>query len=120
MEFISKIKKSLKSTFKSVIFNFKEFVCIYVAIVIVQLLFGVWALSTYTNYYANDGMFDEQYAHDIVIKGSNQNLTNLENKISYDISQESEPISTYVTVEVLDGQGLKEVFCSSVCLYKSV
>lgn len=40
--------------------------------------------------------------------------------ISYDISQESEPVSTYVTVEVLDGQGLKEVFCSSVCLYKSV
>ena len=40
--------------------------------------------------------------------------------ICYDISQESEPISTYIAVEVLGGQGLKEVFCSSVCLYKSV
>ena len=36
--------------------------------------------------------------------------------IYYDISQESEPISTYIAVEVLDGQGLKEVFCSSICI----
>ena len=107
MEFISKIKKSLKSTFKSVIFNFKEFVCIYVAIVIVQLLFGVWALSTYTNYYANDGMFDEQYAHDIVIKGSNQNLTNLENKISYDISQGSAIVENVVSYRGEIGVNLK-------------
>ncbi len=95
MERLKKIRKSIINSFKSVLFNIKEFICIYIAIVIVQLLFGVWTLSAYTNYHANDELFDAEYAHDIMITGSNETLTKLANKINYDIGMGSETVEDF-------------------------
>ena len=61
MELLIKLKNKAKSSFKSVLLNYKEFLGIYAAIMIVQLLLGVWSLSAFTNYYANDSVFDENY-----------------------------------------------------------
>ena len=95
MERLNKIKKSIVNSFKSVLFNFKEFVCIYIAIVIVQLLFGVWTLSAYTNYHANDEMFNKEYAHDVMITGAGETLTKLANKINFDIGEESDVVENF-------------------------
>lgn len=97
MEWLKKHKKAVLSSFKSVLFNFKEFVCIYISIVIVQLLFGVWALSAYTNYYANDSLFNDAYAYDVVVRGSNQNISNLANKMNYDINQGSDIVESFAS-----------------------
>lgn len=124
MELLKKIKKSVLSSFKSVIYNFKEFVCIYIAIVIVQLLLGVWTLSTYTNYYANDSLFNDAYAHDVLVKGSNHNITNIANKINYDINQGSEIVEGFVSykneigIDLHKGQfeSFKETYLKKIIL----
>ncbi len=85
MELINKLKNSVKSSMKSVLYNIKEFSGIYISIIIVQLLIGVWALSAFTNYYANDRLFDTNYAYDMTVTGTNQAVTNLGNRLRHDI-----------------------------------
>ena len=87
MELLKKIKKSIKNSFKSVLLNFKEFIGLYVAVIIVQLLIGVWALSAFTNYYANDSVFDDNYKYDVTVTGSNSTISNLANQLRFDKSQ---------------------------------
>lgn len=82
------MKNKAKSSFKSVILNYKEFLGIYAAILIVQLLVGVWSLTAFTNYKANDSVFDENYTYDVLITGDNHSVTNLGNQIRFDMSQE--------------------------------
>ena len=110
MERLKKIRKSIVNSFKSVLFNFKEFVCIYVAIVIVQLLFGVWTLSAYTNYHANDEMFNSAYAHDVMITGSGETLTKLANKINFDIGEESAIVEDFALYKDTLGVDLRILF----------
>ncbi len=85
LELLKKFKNSVKNSMKSVLYNCKEFAGIYIAIIIVQLLLGVWALSAFTNYYANDRLFDENYSHDMLISGSNQQVADLENKLRHGV-----------------------------------
>ncbi len=124
MEWLKKIQKSVFSSFKSVLFNFKEFVCIYIAIVIVQLLFGVWTLSAYTNYYANDTFFYDAYTYDIVVKGSSHNVTNMANKINYDVNHGSDIVESFMSnkneigVDLYKGQleSFKEKYLKDIIL----
>lgn len=95
MEILKKIKNSIKNSFKSVLLNFKEFIGIYVAVIIVQLLIGVWALSAFTNYYANDSIFDDNYEYDVTVSGSNTVIKNLENKLRFDKTQANTCIENF-------------------------
>lgn len=95
MEILKKLKSKLKSSFKSVILNFKEFVGIYVAIIIVQLLIGVWSLAAFTNYYANDSIFDNNYKYDVTIKGSSSVITTIENRLRFDKTQNDTCIESF-------------------------
>ena len=96
MELLIKLKNKAKSSFKSVLLNYKEFLGIYAAIIIVQLLVGVWSLSAFTNYYANDNVFDENYTYDVLITGAdNHTITNLGNQIRFDKSQEGSCIEGF-------------------------
>ena len=61
MEFLRKLKNSIKSSVKSVLINYKEFIGLYAAVIVVQLLLGVWTFSAFTNYSANDAIFEENY-----------------------------------------------------------
>ena len=96
MELFSKLKKKVISSFKSVLLNYKEFIGIYIAIIIVQLIVGVWALSAFTNYYANDELFDSNYEYDVIVKGSsNQTMANLANRFRNDMKQKDNCISRF-------------------------
>lgn len=97
MEILKKIKNKLKSSFKSVLLNYKEFLGIYAAVVIVQLLVGVWSLSVFTNYYANDSIFDDNYKYDINIKGSASTINTLENRLRFDKTQSNACIDSFGT-----------------------
>ena len=109
MELLEKIKKFIKSSFKSVILNFKEFLGIYIAVIIVQLLLGIWTLSAFTNYYANDKLFEEHYAYDITITGPNYEITKLQNLFRNDINMEDSLITDFgnfgsaIGVSITDG-----------------
>ncbi len=98
MELLNKLKNKVKSSMKSVLYNYKEFVGIYVSIIIVQLLLGIWSMSTFTNYYANDRLFDDHYSHDLIVTGSNQAITNLENLVRHDIDTADSTISAYASL----------------------
>ena len=95
LEILKKIKNKLKSSFKSVLLNFKEFVGIYVAIMIVQLLVGVWSLAAFTNYYANDSIFDNNYKYDVTIKGASSVISTLENRFRFDKTQSNTSIDSF-------------------------
>lgn len=95
MELLEKLKKFIKTSFKSVVLNFKEFLGIYIAVIIVQLLLGIWTLSAFTNYYANDTLFDDNYAYDITISGPNYEITKLKNRFRNDINTENSIITDF-------------------------
>ncbi|MBE6684939.1 MAG: ABC transporter permease [Ruminococcaceae bacterium] len=86
MEFLRKLKNSIKSSVKSVLINYKEFIGLYAAVIVVQLLLGIWTFSAFTNYNANDAMFEENYKYDITITGTNAGITTVMNRLNYDLS----------------------------------
>ena len=77
MENIKKLLSSFKSSAKSVLLNYKEYIGIYIAIIIVQLLLGVWTLSAFTNYSSNNALFEENYKYDIIITDAKISLNDL-------------------------------------------
>lgn len=78
MEQIKAFFSSFKASAKSVIFNFREFAGIYIAIIVVQLLLGVWTLSAFTGHYSNDQLFKENYGYDIFVTEARVTLYELE------------------------------------------
>ena len=89
MEKVKKLFTKIKNSIKSVLFNYKEFAGLYASMMIVQILLGVWALSAFTNYYANDRLFDSNYKHDITVTGASQTITNISNILRYDVMTDS-------------------------------
>lgn len=94
MEILKKIKNSIKNSLKSVLLNYKEFVGIYVAIMIVQILIGVWSISAFTNHYANDTMFDSNYEHDIIVTGDKSTINRIDSILRHDIQQKNKATFT--------------------------
>ena len=72
MDKLKKLFKSVKNSFKSVLLNSREFVGIYIAVLIVQLLLSIWAQSAFTNYSVADDMLSEHFPFDIVIESEDQ------------------------------------------------
>ena len=88
-------------------YNFREFVGIYIAMIVVQLLLGVWTLSAYTNYYANDELFDNNYSYDLTVTGSNQTIANLSNVLRYEVMASDATFSDFVPMGNTIGITLK-------------
>lgn len=108
MELLNKLKNSIKSSFKTVLLNFKEFVWIYIAVIIVQLLIGVWTLSAFTNHVANDAMFEENYPYDITITGPNYEITKLKNRFRNDINAKNSLITDFGSSGSAIGVSIKD------------
>lgn len=100
MEFFSSFKRNLKAAFKSVLLNYREFIGIYVSVIIVQLLLGTWTLSAFTNHSAGDGLFDEHYSYDLAVDGSSAALAELSNVMRYDVISEG---ASFTDFELLRG-----------------
>ena len=107
MEFFRKIKNTVKNSIKSVVLNYKEFIGLYISVMIVQLLLGTWALSSFTNYYANDRMFDQAYGHDITVTGTNYTVTSIANRLRYDVMSEDASFKSFDVVGNSVGVTLK-------------
>ena len=82
MEKVKKLFTKIKNSIKSVLFNYKEFAGLYASMMIVQILLGVWALSAFTNYYANDRLFDSNYKHDITVTGASQTILSFSSNLT--------------------------------------
>ena len=101
MEKIKKLLSAAKRSVKSVALNYKEFLGIYAAVLIVQLLLGTWALSAFTNFSANDTLFDDEFRYDILIEGigvePEKTLETLEGVFRHELSGESTKKDPLVT-----------------------
>ncbi|MBP3377316.1 MAG: ABC transporter permease [Clostridia bacterium] len=64
--------RSLKTAWKTVFFNFKQYLCFFVAIVIVQLLFGMMAVSNDNNNDVEYARVTEQYDYHMAFMGVNE------------------------------------------------
>jgi len=65
------LKRSLTIAWKSVFFNFKQYVCFFIAIIIVQLLYGMMAISADNNNNVEYQNVVENYDYHMVLKGLN-------------------------------------------------
>ena len=78
MEKIKAYFSSFKTSAKSVILNSKEFTGIYIAIIVVQILLGVWTMSAFTGHYSNDRLFKDTYGFDVFVTEARVSLEDLE------------------------------------------
>lgn len=106
MEFWSKFKRSANNAFKSVIFNGKEFVGIYVSVIIVQMLLGIWTITSFTNYTSSDELFDSRYSHDLTVDGSTASIVNLSNILRYD---QMTDCASFTDFKLLTGDGVSRL-----------
>lgn len=110
MELLKKLKNKAKNSLKSVLLNYKEFIGIYISILIVQLLLGTWTMSAFTNFTANDSLFDENYQYDITVTGDNNTLTRIANILRNDVQQADSSVASFTLgdrnlgIVVKDGQ----------------
>lgn len=108
MNEIKKIFFSFKSSAKSVLLNYREYIGIYIAVLIVQLLLGVWTMSAYTNYSSNNELFVDNYGYDIIITKSKYELSDLEgifradNKIVTDFGMVGDKLGVSIKSGTLD------------------
>ena len=107
MEILKKFLKSVNNSIKSVTYNFREFIGIYIAMVVVQLLLGVWTLSSFTNYYANDALFDNNYSYDLTVKGSNQAISDISGILRFEVMKKDATFKEFMPMGNSMGINLK-------------
>jgi len=66
------LKRSLTIAWKSVFFNFKQYACFFVAILIVQVLYGMMTVSSDNNNRIEYQHVTEEYDYHMVLKDLNQ------------------------------------------------
>ena len=62
------LSRHIKIAFKSVFFNFKQYCCFFAAIFIIQLLFGMMAISSTNNNKVAYDQIAEEYEYHYVIR----------------------------------------------------
>lgn len=65
------LKRSLTIAWKSVFFNFKQYLCFFIAIIIVQLLYGMMSVSADNNNNVEYQNVIQNYDYHMVLKGLN-------------------------------------------------
>ena len=104
------LSRNIKIAWKSVFFNFKQYVCFFAAIFIVQMFYGIMAISTSNNdvveqqhieeeYYYGDFKYDlalynlNEYQHNIVVNYNNEKVYYAARQSKYLTNEEEgEPI----------------------------
>lgn len=71
-KFFEYLKRSLTIAWKSVFFNFKQYVCFFIAIIIVQVLYGMMTVSADNNNNVEYNHITEQYDYHMVLKDLNE------------------------------------------------
>lgn len=66
------LKRSLTIAWKTVFFNFKQYLCFFIAIVIIQLLYGMMTVSNDNNNNVEYQHIMEEYNYHMVLKGLNE------------------------------------------------
>ncbi len=66
------LKRSLTIAWKSVFFNFKQYVCFFIAIIIVQVLYGMMSISNDNNNNVEYQHIMEEYNYHMVLKNLNR------------------------------------------------
>ncbi len=59
-------------SWKTVFFNFKQYVCFFIALLIVQTLYGMMAVSAFNNNNVEYKHVGEEYDYHVVVKGMNE------------------------------------------------
>ena len=71
------LSRNLKIAWKSVFFNFKQYLCFFVALFIVQMFYGVMAISTSNNAVVEDEHIREEYDYDLALYNLNEYQHNI-------------------------------------------
>jgi len=72
VEFIfSYIKRNVKIAFKSVIFHYKQYICFFIAVFVVQMFFGIITMSSDTSNDIEFKLVNEEYDYHLVLKDLN-------------------------------------------------
>ena len=66
------LKRSLTISWKSVFFNFNQYVCFFIAIIIVQVLYGMMSISNDNNNNVEYQHIMEEYNYHMVLKNLNR------------------------------------------------
>ncbi len=69
---ISYLKRNIKLAFKTVTFHFKEYLCFYVAVLIIQTLFGIIIMSSANNIKTEEKEVGDNYGYHLSITGLNK------------------------------------------------
>ncbi|MBQ4066311.1 MAG: ABC transporter permease [Clostridia bacterium] len=103
------LSRHIKIAFKSVFFNFKQYCCFFAAIFIIQLLFGMMAISSTNNNTVAYQQIEEEYKYHYVIR----NLTQGQYNFLVDYGGETNAVGItdknrqtyYILTEEIDGIG---------------
>ena len=96
---------NVKNAFKSVTKNWKEYVCFYLAALVMTAGFWTVALCTEANMHAAEKAVAEEFDYHIeVAMLSNEQYANLDQQLQYQIARENEFIESYYWVN--DGKPL--------------
>ncbi len=79
------LKRSLTIAWKSVFFNFRQYVCFFIAIMIVQVLYGMMTVSADNNNHVEYQHVTEEYNYHLLIKDLNETQ-------AYYIMDKEEPV----------------------------
>lgn len=63
------LKKNIKLAYKSVLFHFKQYLCFYVALFIIQFLFGIIMMSTVSSNHLRKVEVEEKYDYHVCLVG---------------------------------------------------
>ena len=66
------LKRSLITAWKSVFFNFKQYACFFIAIMIVQILYGMMSVSADNNNHVEYQHVTEEYNYHLVLRELNE------------------------------------------------
>lgn len=66
------LKRNIKLAYKSVVFHFKQYLCFYVALFIIQFLFGLIVMSTVNTNHMRKQEITEKYDYHVCIAGLNE------------------------------------------------
>lgn len=74
---IEYLKRSLKIAWKSIFFNFKQYIFFFIAILIVQMFYGVMTISTYNNTLVEREFVKEYYDYHVLVTNLNEDQANM-------------------------------------------
>lgn len=98
------LKRSLTIAWKSVFFNFNQYVCFFIAIIIVQVLYGMMSISNDNNNRVEYQHIMEEYNYHMVLKNLNQDQMN------YLVEDEGTVFKSDVIFNVTDVEAYKNYF----------